>query len=123
MDERKKATNTKAIELADILALRFECKNCKSVLSVPLERFSESAQRYYSDREKKVTPPPLKVCPVCGCEWGLVDNKAGSSSDYVTPLTKFLERIKELIEQSQKPKGAPGFSLTLEIKDEEQTRD
>jgi len=104
----------KHIELTDILALRFECKECGSVLSVPLEKYSEWALRYNAHRDR--VKPPLSECPVCGDPWAFVDG-----SDHCTPVTLFVERLNELVGVLQKKERAPGFSMTLEIKGQKQS--
>jgi transposase-like protein len=86
------------IELSDISALHFECKNpdCKATLTVSTSQVL---------REKK-----LYNCPACEQSWGLVN---GSSC--VFTIKEFLVVLKKL--QDELHSFPAGFALNVEVKD------
>jgi hypothetical protein len=93
----------RSIELADILALRFQCKKCASALTVPLEEFSQWEERQRAQRNK--LKPALTECPVCGELW----------AGYQPKVTNFVNDLQSL---AAMVKEAHGLSLALEVKGE-----
>jgi hypothetical protein len=95
----------KFIELADILALHFRCKNCGASLSM--------SPREYEKRQK---PGMLNSCPMCSSSWAVVN---GSSCEVT--VTEFVKSLEKLIQVLGKQQGAfpAGFSLSLAIRDGE----
>jgi hypothetical protein len=93
------------ISLADIAALRCECKNkdCKTTLLIPLDQTSGQDSSLIS-RQNKV----LQKCPNCGEAWAGVGNIGGFEDD-IKQAIHSLNKLKELQKHI-------GFSLTLEIK-------
>src|SRR6266446_6238000 len=98
-------TRRKPIELTDVLALRFECKKCGTILAVSLKEFSERHELYMLQKRKEPQKAklPFADCPVCAHTW---------ASQQVV-LAEFVEHFNKLIgllqpEESQNP---PGFSL------------
>jgi len=89
MSERRSS-----IELTEILALRFECKKCKSVLVVSPEKYSKWEEQTRQERQK--LKPALTDCPVCGEEW---------ISEQLT-VTEF---VKKLIAMRRRARGIQVF--------------
>ncbi len=86
----------KFIEIADIVGLRFECKNaeCGASLSLPLHQGVNRTDT-------------LKNCPHCGKQWTMLND-----SDYAVQLKRLLDLLRLLGE-------APiGCRFTFEIKPE-----
>jgi transcription elongation factor Elf1 len=103
-------TQTKRfIELSDILALRFECKECHSELLV------SSLQ----DISKRDEQGKLNNCPVCRKPWASI---GGSTCELA--IAEFLTALNKLRGMLGIHQGAfpAGFSLTVEIKDKEQAK-
>jgi len=100
----------KFIELSDILALRFECKECHSELLI-------SSLRDISKREQQ---GKLNTCPVCRKEWASVN---GSTCELA--IAEFLTELNKLRGLLGTHQGAfpAGFSLTVEIKGKEEKED
>jgi len=108
------ATDTKQIELSDILALRFECNRCKSVLSISPEVYSTVVEE---ERRQRDMPVFFLRCPVCRNEWGAYQHPL---TTFVNELRNATSRMREFKDEREKQnKEKEGFSLTLEIRDEE----
>ena len=89
----------KFIELTDIAAFRFRCKNegCGAELCLPL------TANYSRDR-------CADACPNCGSGWLAIDNGAGMTTSTAQSLERFVKNIQEVLRW-------PGrFELTLELK-------
>jgi transcription elongation factor Elf1 len=97
------------IEWSDILALRFECKDCGSELLI-------SSLRDLSKREEQ---GKLSNCPVCRKPWASVN---GSTCELaIAEFLSALNKVRGLIgSQGTFPAG---FSMTIEIKGKEQEKD
>ncbi len=86
------------IELSDIVALRFECKQCHTTLILPLG--------------KDVRVENLKICPNCNVPWAETPN-AGSMEKSLRDFTEKIQNIKEVIQRRNAIPG--GFLMSLEI--------
>lgn len=97
----------KFIELSDILALRFECKECHSELLV------SSLQ----DISKRNEQGKLSNCPVCRRPWASI---SGSTCELT--IAEFLTSLNRLRGMIGTHEGAfpAGFSLTVEIEGKEE---
>jgi hypothetical protein len=86
------------IELSDVVALHFECKNpdCKAELTVSASQVM---------REKK-----LYNCPACEQPWGSVNG-----STCVLTIKEFLAALKKL--QDEMRVFPAGFVMNVEVKD------
>jgi hypothetical protein len=99
----------KFIELADILALRFECKNCGSELLI-------SSLRDMSKREEQ---GKLSDCPVCRKPWASISGTTCESA--IAEFLSSLNKLRSLIgTQGTFPTG---FLMTVEIKAKEQDKE
>ena len=88
----------KFIEIADIVGLRFECKNeqCGASLSLP---FHQGINR----------TDTLERCPHCGKQWGMLTN-----ADYTVNFKRLLDLLRTISD-------APiGCRFSFEIKPEPQ---
>jgi hypothetical protein len=103
-------TQTKRfIELSDILALRFECKECHSELLV-------SSLQDISKREEL---GKLNNCPVCRKPWASI---SGSTCELtIAEFLTALNKLRGLI-GTHRDAFPAGFVLTVEIKDKEQAK-
>jgi hypothetical protein len=99
------------IELPDILALRFERKECGSALSVSPDEYLKpvEGQRLIGDRLR----PVLVECTFCGSQWG----------SYEPAVTMFVEQLKKLIDVVRRTKAGNDYWFFAEsgIKDEKQS--
>lgn len=95
----------KFIELSDILALSFVCKECGVSVSV--------SPKEYQARRKKVGF--LKECPICNHPW----TQVGGSTCELT-IFKFVEAFGDLAQIISGDKVAfpVGFTLAIEIKND-----
>jgi len=90
------------IELPDILAIRFECKDCGSAVSLPI-----SPNMSFSR---------LSTCPNCGRSWLLIMQTSmepvlKECAAAIQEATAKLKQHQSILEAS----GFKGFSLSLEI--------
>jgi hypothetical protein len=93
------------IELTDLLALRFTCKECGSTLSLPL-----SDTKLIKPQNKRF----LDECPSCQCAWASLN---GTTFEPV--ITKAASALNQLREAMHGDPPVPmGFSLLLEITSE-----
>jgi hypothetical protein len=91
------------IELSDILALRFTCKNCGVTLSFPIE--DNKLKRDNLNNQF------LDVCPGCRHAWA---DLAGSTYEpVIVRAAVALNRLREVLYGD--PPTPLGFSLSLEI--------
>lgn len=92
-------TQTKQyIDLSDIVAFRFDCKQCDAALSLPL-----------SDNRTKLA---LAVCPNCKTVWA---QRQGIAYDEI--INEFKAHLKRAAEiMGQQYSDPLGFSMVLEIK-------
>jgi hypothetical protein len=97
----------KFIELADMLALHFSCKNCDATLTVSIDR----------EFGKKEEFGLLNTCPVCKNPWASVNGSSCEAS-----IKEFVDAFRKLSLTLGPQAGAfpAGFSLTLEVKAEKQ---
>jgi Zn finger protein HypA/HybF involved in hydrogenase expression len=94
----------KFVELSDILALSLRCKSCGSNLTIPATR----------DMLRKEETGKLSQCPVCRSAWAVV---GGSSTCEITvfEFTAALNKLRSTLTDTP-----VGFTLTLEVHDEEE---
>ncbi len=88
------------IELSDLTAWRFECKNCRASLELDLTEL------------KKGT---LNECPHCHRHWALIPTNEYATVAMEPVFTKFLDALKEL-KGVLGEKSVLGFSVSLEVK-------
>jgi hypothetical protein len=95
----------KFIELSDVLALHFVCKECGATMSI--------SPREYQGRKKK--EGSLQKCPLCGSGWALVGN-----SSCEPQIAKFVDALLDLTQTTNGGQGSlpVGFALHLEVKDD-----
>jgi hypothetical protein len=87
------------IDLSDLIAWRFECRNCHASLELSLDKLEKGT---------------LNECPHCHRHWALVPTDGYSSSSFEPLFTKFLGALDEL-KRVLGEKSVLGFSLTIEI--------
>lgn len=88
------------IELSDVLALRFDCKNpkCGASLSASARDFRQNA---------------LNVCPMCKESWARVNETSCELA-----IGEFIEAFRRLERMLSSDGGFPtGFTLKIEIKE------
>jgi DNA replicative helicase MCM subunit Mcm2 (Cdc46/Mcm family) len=86
-------TQTKQyIELSDLLALRYECKECQTSVTVPIKGFDTV---------------PVTHCPKCRKGWTIVDNT--SYKEDIEYFVTSAVRLKDVLR-------AMGFNLSIEVK-------
>lgn len=91
----------KYIELADILTLRLDCRDCGSSLTIPISRDLMAREEAFK----------LNDCPVCRAAWATINN-----SMYQPIIAEFTDKLKRLKGAME---SAPlGFRLLLEISDQ-----
>jgi len=91
------------IELGDVLALRFKCKHCETIVSLPM-----------SAKDKRMEM--LGACPNCNEPWLLSCNV--SIVPAVAELTAALLKLTAIIQERDKSPDT-GVSLMLEVKHDE----
>jgi len=91
------------IELADLLAWRFECKNCHASLELSLDNLEKGT---------------LNECPHCHRNWALIPTTPLSSVNFEPHFTRFIEALNQLKGQFG-DQSVLGFDLSLEIKQPE----
>jgi hypothetical protein len=89
------------IELTDILALNFVCKDCGAAISV--------SPKEYLHRKQHGT---ISDCPICRRSWAQVDN--ASCELTVEHFVQALEKLAFTL-GTQDCAFPAGFSLTLEV--------
>jgi hypothetical protein len=91
----------KFIELSDIIALRFECKNqkCKSTLTTSVRDFRQGT---------------LNACPVCKNPWATVNG--GSCELAISDFMQAFHKMEKMLGSGGE--FPAGFSITLEVKEE-----
>jgi len=95
----------KLIDLPDVVALHFTCKNCEATMSV-------SPQEYDARKKKEGS---LQACPLCSSPWALV---GGATCEPI--IGRFVEGLLKLMGTLAGEHAFPvGFGLRLEVKDEE----
>ncbi len=89
------------IELTDILALNFVCKDCGAAISV--------SPKEYLRRKRNGT---ISDCPICGHSWAQVNNASCELT-----VEQFVQALEKLAFTLGTQDGAfpAGFSLILEI--------
>jgi len=94
----------KFIDLSDVLALKLDCKACKSSLTIPIARDLMAREEAFK----------LNDCPMCRTAWIAVNN-----SSYHAVLAEFTDKLKRL--QGALDTAPWGFTLVLELKEEPKT--
>jgi uncharacterized paraquat-inducible protein A len=79
------------IGLEDLKALRFACRNCPAVLTLPFEPNAGKA---------------LKKCPKCGNGWAVAEN-----TSFEAEIDAFARSASELLPHLK----TMGFTLSIEI--------
>ena len=92
------------IDLSDVVAFRFDCKQCGATLSLPL-----------SDPRQKLA---LQHCPNCKTAWTMT-----TGLDYNQLISDFRESLKRMgeITQEDSPHKLE-FTMVLEVKQESALR-
>jgi DNA-directed RNA polymerase subunit RPC12/RpoP len=91
------------IELEDIVALQYECKECHATVIIPREKWGEIIQQN---------------CPHCGIAPSRPTEWVKHNSSEETTLHELQRSIAELVKLSHLPNGM-GCHVRLEIKGEE----
>ena len=84
----------KFIELADIIGMRFDCRKCRTSLSLPMEK----------------SPNPPSQCPNCRCDWTAMPDGSDGKEEFEM-LARAIATVARL---------RLGCAFTLEIKPEPQ---
>jgi uncharacterized paraquat-inducible protein A len=90
------------IQLSDILAVRFECKECGAAVSLPISM--------------KINFSRISVCPNCGNPWATImqtslESDLKLTADAIFRATALLTQHQKILEGA----GFKGFSLALEV--------
>ncbi len=88
------------IDLADILTLRLDCRECACTLTIPISRDLTAREEAFK----------LNECPMCRAPWATLNN-----SMYQPIIAEFTDKLKRLKNTLE---NAPlGFRLSIEISD------
>lgn len=97
---------------SDIIALRIECAQCKSVQTISL---NQCLQWMNDDNVKRrKTRSPLSDCQVCGHHWATAGN-----TSIAPAMDTFAKAIADIVATFHAQPTGLGFSLSIEIKEEE----
>jgi DNA-directed RNA polymerase subunit RPC12/RpoP len=87
------------IELADIVSMRFECKNCHTSVQIAFEKFRNGT---------------LYSCPNCQSEWAYMTNGMAVNNAEAA-FVRFIDAAKAI--EATCNNAPVGFTVTLEIKE------